>query len=60
MLQETKVHTPIHQPNQTTLAAIEDDQAERITLEELKAWLIETDSLRPLPSRLNFLTNDPP
>lgn len=54
MLQETKVHAPIHQPNQTTLAAIEDDQAESITLEELKAWLIETDSLRPLPYPLEF------
>lgn len=39
MFQETEVHEPIHQPNQTTLAAIEDDQAESITLEELQAWL---------------------
>lgn len=54
MFQETEVYTPAYQPNQTTLAAIEDDQAERITLEELKAWLIETDSLRPLPYPLAF------
>lgn len=44
MFQETEVHTPIHQPNQTTLAAIEDDQTENITLEELKAWLIENEA----------------
>lgn len=54
MSQETEVHAPTHQPNPTTLAAIEDDQAESMTLEELKAWLIESDSLRPLPYPLAF------
>ena len=58
--QETEVHTPAYQPNQTTLAAIEDDQAERMTLEELKAWLIEGDGSGRYLARLHFLTNDTP
>lgn len=60
MSQETEVHTPTHQPNPTTLAAIEDNQAESMTLEELKAWLIEGDSSGRYFARLHFLTNDTP
>jgi hypothetical protein len=30
--------------SQTTFDAIEDEQAEVVTLEELKAWLLESES----------------
>lgn len=60
MSQEAEVCTTAYQPNQTTLAAIEDNQAESMTLEELKAWLSEGDSSGRYFARLHFLTNDTP
>jgi hypothetical protein len=44
MSEPLESQTTLKQPNQSTLDAIEDEQAETMTLEELKAWLLESES----------------
>lgn len=44
MSEAIESQTTLKQPNQNTLDTIEDEQAETITLQELKAWLLEIES----------------